>query len=279
MLYGGYSYNQYFNDTWYYYPDENRWLEKTEFLRKNSEGCTGDLETAKNESKCMDPMWVYPPARSDHRGVYVEKYSMIFFYGGVGMKFNGTEEGHFPTPSIQNTFETEVLNDLWTYHLHTCPQNCSDHGVCSNAFCHCDPGYYGIDCRHSTCPGSVCLYDDDYVQRCVHCCYDGYTHHIDDDEEMYLPGVRKTPCRPKSLEDGIFTGSSNGICDGHGECQCALPFLGDDCSMKDCKHNCSFNGHCSVEFPISRCICNDGYYGKQYRQSRRKMARIYASML
>ena len=31
--------------------------------------------------------------------------------------------------------------------------------------------------------------------------------------------------------------------------------------MKDCKANCSFNGWCSVEYPVSRCLCQPGYYG------------------
>jgi hypothetical protein len=53
-----------------------------------------------------------------------------------------------------------------------------------------------------------------------------------------------------------------GVCDGFGTCQCAPPFLGDDCSIKDCKHNCSFNGYCSVEYPVSRCICHPGYFGE-----------------
>ena len=56
-------------------------------------------------------------------------------------------------------------------------------------------------------------------------------------------------------------GEVNGICDGFGTCQCAPPFLGDDCSIKDCPKNCSFNGWCSVEYPVSRCMCTPGYFG------------------
>jgi hypothetical protein len=44
--------------------------------------------------------------------------------------------------------------------------------------------------------------------------------------------------------------------------QCAPPFIGDDCSIKDCKSNCSFNGWCSVEYPVSRCMCSPGYFGE-----------------
>lgn len=32
-------------------------------------------------------------------------------------------------------------------------------------------------------------------------------------------------------------------------------------STQDCPYNCSFNGWCSVEFPVSRCMCGPGYYG------------------
>lgn len=27
-------------------------------------------------------------------------------------------------------------------------------------------------------------------------------------------------------------------------------------------NNCSFNGWCSVEYPVSRCVCNPGYFGE-----------------
>ena len=57
-------------------------------------------------------------------------------------------------------------------------------------------------------------------------------------------------------------GSSHGVCDGFGTCQCAPPFLGDDCATKDCLHDCSFNGYCSVEYPVSRCVCNPSYFGE-----------------
>jgi hypothetical protein len=65
---------------------------------------------------------------------------------------------------------------------------------------------------------------------------------------------------------GIW-GESNGICDGFGTSYCAPPFVGDDCSIKDCAGNCSFNGWCSEEYPVSRCMCQPGYYGEmcEYR--------------
>lgn len=71
----------------------------------------------------------------------------------------------------------------------------------------------------------------------------------------YVTDLSKSPCSADN------PGESNGICDGFGTCQCRPPFLGEDCSIKDCKHNCSFNGYCSVEYPESRCLCNLGYFG------------------
>ena len=58
-------------------------------------------------------------------------------------------------------------------------------------------------------------------------------------------------------------GEENGICNGWGKSYCAPPFIGEDCSVKDCKNNCTFQGYCSVEFPVSRCMCNPGYYGDE----------------
>mmetsp|Transcript_31563 Transcript_31563/g.36300 ORF Transcript_31563/g.36300 Transcript_31563/m.36300 type:complete len:216 (+) Transcript_31563:21-668(+) len=188
---------------------------------------------------------------------------MILFYGGLSYKHVSIYSGQHPsTPSLNVTHETLVSDDLWSLNIHSCPRNCSNQGTCTNGFCNCFPGYYGLDCSNITCPGSVCYYDADNAQHCEHCCYDGYTHSADEQEE-YVPGIRKIPCRRKSdLREGLFTGNSNGICDGFGTCQCAPPFIGEDCSILDCQNDCSFNGYCSVEFPISRCICRPGYFGK-----------------
>ena len=57
-------------------------------------------------------------------------------------------------------------------------------------------------------------------------------------------------------------GESNGICDGFGTSYCAPPYVGEDCSIKDCMNNCTFNGYCSEEYPVSRCLCFPGYFGE-----------------
>lgn len=191
---------------------------------------------------CEDFNWKYPPSRSDHASVYVEKYDILVTHGGIGYDPSN------PTPSFES-LETRVLGDMWVLSVHTCAHNCSGNGVCNDGFCKCDPGFYGVDCSNFTCPGSVCHYDEDHSQHCTHCCYDSI-------------GDRKVPCHLKDHELMIFSGTSEGICDGFGTCQCAPPFIGEDCSILDCKHNCSFNGYCSVEFPASRCMCKAGYTGE-----------------
>lgn len=191
---------------------------------------------------CRDLKWTYPPAQADHASVYVDKYDMLVTHGGISYNPSDNE-----TSNPLN--KAHVLSDLWVLNMHNCAHNCSDHGVCTNGFCECDPGYYGVDCSNVTCPGSACEYDNDYSQHCTHCCHDV----VDD---------RKIPCSLVDDELMLFAGTSEGICDGFGTCQCAPPYIGEDCSILDCKYNCSFNGYCMVEWPQARCMCKDGYTGE-----------------
>eukprot|EP00970_Alexandrium_tamarense_P006038 scaffold1012_cov189-Alexandrium_tamarense.AAC.23 len=96
---------------------------------------------------CEDFNWKYPPSRSDHASVYVEKYDILVTHGGIGYDPSN------PTPSFES-LETRVLGDMWVLSVHTCAHNCSGNGVCNDGFCKCDPGFYGIDCSNFTCPGS-----------------------------------------------------------------------------------------------------------------------------
>jgi len=210
---------------------------------------------------CREMEWLYPPSRSEHRGLYVSEFEIFFVFGGLGYDTNYFNDSHPETVPSNQMMKSMVLQDMWTLHIDRCMNNCSNHGVCSNGICNCDVGFYGIDCSNITCPGSFCYYDEFFIQRCTHCCYDGYIHKLDG-SDLYISDARRFPCRPKFYDHrGIFTGSSNGICDGFGSCQCAPPFVGEDCSILDCKYNCSYNGYCSLEFPVSRCICTEGYFG------------------
>ena len=152
---------------------------------------------------CRDMKWKYPPSRADHASVYIDKFDMLATHGGIGYS---PGEPHPSTPANDLSPATRVLGDFWVLNMHNCAHNCSNNGVCTNGFCDCDPGFYGIDCSNVTCPGSVCEYDEDHNQHCTHCCYDT----IDD---------RKVPCRLMDEELMIFTGQTEGICDGFGTCQ------------------------------------------------------------
>lgn len=188
-----------------------------------------------------------PRARSAHAGTWIKETKEIFIYGGLSYK----EE---QVKSTSDSFETVVRDDMWYFGLYHCLNNCSDHGICTNGFCKCFTGYYGEDCSNVSCPGTSCYYDE-YTndQVCVHACQAGYNH---TDNDVYVPDINKLPC------SRFLPGETNGICDGFGTSQCAPPFIGDDCGTRDCKSNCSFNGWCSVEYPVSRCMCQPGYYGE-----------------
>lgn len=193
--------------------------------------------------------YVMPLPRYNHRAIFHPDTSEILMYGGMAYLEPQAK-------SLSNTWESTTLADMWYFNLHHCVNNCSgsDHGDCRFGFCKCKVGYYGNDCSNTSCPGTFCYYDE-YTneQNCTHACQAGYTH---TDADTYVQDIYKIPCTEENW------GESNGICNGDGSVQCAPPFLGDDCGTKDCKSNCSFNGWCSIEYPVSRCLCIPGYFGE-----------------
>jgi len=210
-------------------------------------------------------LYYRPNQRSDHAVVYTAKLGQasqdmhrklpgeMYIYGGVGFQTQLRQ-------SVRETNVAYVLDDMWRLGVHDCERNCSMHGDCSYGFCRCYAGFWGSDCSNTSCPGDYCYFDEELNEQvCQHCCQAGYNH---SDADHYETDVPKVPCTATSKQTNGLFGESNGICDGFGTCQCAPPFLLDDCSVKDCKHNCSGRGNCSVEFPVSRCVCNAGYYGE-----------------
>lgn len=207
-------------------------------------------------------MYKHPSQRSQHTAIYIstlpvpeenhasaDKQGELYLFGGIGHEVEQPE-------TTDTTHAMVVQYDFWRMGIHECVNNCSNNGVCDYGFCECFDGYYGVDCSNQSCPGDFCYYDEySREQICTHCCAAGY-HHQDGDDWLSGLGARKVTCNHDEYE------TPNGICDGYGTCQCAPPFLGNDCSVKDCKDNCSFNGYCSVEYPVSRCICNPGYFGE-----------------
>ncbi len=191
--------------------------------------------------------FVQPLPRFGHRAVFHENSSEIFMYGGMAYYSEQPK-------NLTYTYPSTVLSDMWYFNLFHCINNCTFQGSCYYGFCFCDVGYYGVDCSNISCPGTYCYYDSiTFEQICVHSCQAGYLH---TDDDIYVQDVPKLPC---TLDN---PGEVNGICNGFGTSICAPPYITEDCSVKDCKSNCSFNGWCSVEFPVSRCMCQPGYYGE-----------------
>ena len=224
------------------------------------------FECPQNASLIPDAglQYLRPNQRSDHAAILVPHLGRwetntralgeIYVFGGVGY---GVEQ----LQKTDNTFPSIVLEDMWRLGVHDCPNNCNGQGNCSYGFCQCHRGYYGADCSNISCPGDFCFVDPDTNEQvCQHCCQAGFNH---SDNDKYQVDVPRVPCTFASRRQDLSFGESNGICDGFGTCQCAPPFINDDCSIRDCANNCSHRGHCSIEFPVSRCICDPGYYGKQ----------------
>jgi hypothetical protein len=196
-----------------------------------------------------------PTARFSHAAVYIDETFEIFLFGG--MAYDQEYQ-----PNIETTYPMQVKDDMWLFHFDHCINNCSNNrdndglirGNCMYGYCICNYGYYGVDCSNTSCPGTACYYDDlSHEQICQHGCQSSWNH---TDSDYYQQDVAKVPCTRE------YPGEENGVCDGHGNTMCAPPFIGSDCAVKDCKNNCSFNGWCSVEFPVSRCMCSPGYYGE-----------------
>ncbi|OQR85966.1 hypothetical protein THRCLA_10598 [Thraustotheca clavata] len=191
--------------------------------------------------------WSQPSQRGAHMAVYHSGYQLMLLYGGYGVSREELYSRNRTTPAY-------TYGDWWSYSLANCIKNCSLHGICSYGQCICDEGYYGTDCSNSSCPGTVCdFYKATQVTTCTHCCFSGFEH---TDNDTYISGIEKFPCTSDN------THYSNGICDGFGKCICRPPFIGEDCSIRNCGYNCSAHGYCSVEFPNSRCLCDPGWMGK-----------------
>jgi hypothetical protein len=207
--------------------------------------------------------FLMPSPRAFHGSIWSQRLGVLLSYGG-------------------ETAGSLQVGDTWAWGRDWCPFGCHGKGACVWGHCYCAAGFYGLDCSNRTCPGSVCRYDtDNHEQTCLHCCTQGWLHA---DGEGYTTGVRKGPC---TFEPGAVARGQevNGVCDGAlGVCQCAPPYLGDDCSMKDCPRalnggatpspgatptplpgpQCCTSpdrGMCSVEYPVSRCLCTYPFTG------------------
>lgn len=119
----------------------------------------------------------------------------------------------------------QYLQGLWTFGLDYCADNCSYQGYCQYGTCYCDEGFYGSVCSEVLCPGSFCIYDNEFF----------------------------------SAADCIFC-SGYGDC-VNGTCNCTEGYQGADCSMLACRDDCNGNGDCVYLYPISQCDCYGKYGG------------------
>eukprot|EP01038_Epipyxis_sp_PR26KG_P011787 gene11787-15773_t len=216
--------------------------------RSRRPGWDGCRDRADNRTDLPASLqFVKPTSRYGHRGVFIEDSSEIIMYGGMAYYVEQPK-------TFTNSWASVVSSEMWYFNLFHCENNCSFNGDCFYGFCLCYTGFYGDDCSNISCPGTFCSYNPvTYEQNCRHACQAGYNH---TDYDVYVQDIAKIPC---TLQN---PGEVNGICDGYGHSMCTPPFIGDDCSTKDCKSNCSFNGWCSIEYPVSRCMCTPGYFGE-----------------
>jgi hypothetical protein len=200
-------------------------------------------------------LYTEPISRSQHSVAYAEVQlpgigapeRVLMLTGGIGYS-------DYETKSLASTPQFRTDFEMFVYKVDKCISDCNGHGDCYYGFCMCYNGYYGSDCSNITCPGDFCKYDaDTHQQVCSHCCSAGKALRFDG--EPYDRNFRKSPCNNGQ------SGENHGICDGFGSCQCAQPYIGDDCSIKDCPNNCTNHGWCSIEYPQSRCMCRRPYTG------------------
>jgi hypothetical protein len=291
IMYGGYRPNHQLPELWYFNESSRRWLHKSEFVwpifppnctaggkvqasptlgtvldgrhgraaapvvfnlaRKQEPGWDGCRDRADGRQDLpLRLQYQQPLQRSHHAVAWSETFQTMLLFGGQAADREREEQ-------ILSSFPVLEQGDLWAYNVNQCINNCSGHGDCSYGFCRCHSGYYGINCGNVSCPGDFCYYDEVSMQeKCQHCCHAPYRH---TDADTYVPDLGKLSCSREDL------GEQNGVCDGSGHCLCAPPFLGLDCSIKDCpvtaKGRCSGAGWCSEEYPVSRCMCEPGYTG------------------
>ena len=121
--------------------------------------------------------------------------------------------------------EGGICGDFWYLNIsgpYSCPNMCSNHGVCEWGFCICDPGFKEVDCSGLACPKSICAYS--------------YAHH-----------------RLECIEC-----SGRGMCNQNGTCTCQAGYKGEACEVISCPGECSGHGTCKLG---GRCDCDSGFGG------------------
>jgi EGF-like domain. len=65
-----------------------------------------------------------------------------------------------PVPNFYGNIQ--FLQGVWFLNFTHCPSNCSNHGFCEYGSCYCNDGFFGEFCEYLLCPGSFCIYDDEF---------------------------------------------------------------------------------------------------------------------
>jgi hypothetical protein len=305
LMFGGYGKNYLFNDLWIFNLTTTTWLKVASFVHPIFHtGCTSDTTLLPDGSDyiwsrsvqgqptrftpvdgkfgrasshvfvqqprrqapgwdgCRDRedgridipeglQYEQPTQRQEMSAVFSHRRGELIVYGGSSL---AQEE----LPTFTKTHKASVVGDMWLWRTSNCPSNCTNRGDCVFGHCYCYDGYYGVDCSNISCPGDYCYMDHrTHSQVCKHCCSATWAHA---DGEQYALREQKVPC------DATHAGESHGICDGFGSCQCQPPFLTEDCSARDCPDQCNGRGYCSVEFPVSRCVCDPGWTGASCKE-------------
>ncbi|CBY35221.1 unnamed protein product, partial [Oikopleura dioica] len=139
--------------------------------------------------------------------------------------------------TCQVTFQTEMTDS-------SCPNDCSQNGICFESKCSCFAGWTGRDCSIGIC-APVCSGNGivaGFLDSCV--CYPGFNG-----RNCEFKSVDKKPCDETC---------QNGICDNNKECVCNSGFSGHNCDTKTCVNDCSGNGVCVSN---GKCRCFNGYSG------------------
>lgn len=145
--------------------------------------------------------WVQPTQRFAHAAVYSEDLAILFLYGGENYENEGLQ-------SDEATFPSTNVADLWYFNVQHCANNCSNHGECDYGNCHCNDGWYGIDCSNATCPGDYCHYDGDtFTTTCIHCASLPHVHFLRmwlSDPEVNKKEAFRMAFKQNLIADGLW---------------------------------------------------------------------------
>jgi len=171
----------------------------------------------------------------------------------------------------------------------TCPNECSNNGICHNGTCYCNHQWKGPDCSvyvepcPNNCSGNgIC---SKTLGKCE--CFDEY-YGLSCEKWVYARGgPLADPCRNNCSGNGVCqfevvgnTSVAVGCecplntvgpdcktecqtgCNGHGRCidgvcACENGWAGSGCRWKKCPMNCNDNGYCRDGV----CLCKEGYTG------------------